>query len=202
MATEVGICNAALIRVGKNTIASFTEGTEEANFMSARYATARDELLRDHNWNFAIKRVKLARSSTTPAFGFTYYYAKPSDFIRKVSLHPDSSGYAVDEGKEEGEYFASDAADLYLRYIARITDPNQMPEDFQRALSASLEYDADKGLADMSAAKVDERRARADKLLSKAKSVDSITDTPEPIPAGSWHNARRNWRRGRSGSDW
>ena len=52
MATnEVTICNAALIALGAQPIASLIENTPRAIQCNALYAVARDEVLRAHPWN-------------------------------------------------------------------------------------------------------------------------------------------------------
>ena len=91
MASEVGIVNIALQRI-KNTkrISDLGEGTKEANAADDIYDEMRDLLLDLHTWNFATKRVKLGRLSSTPAFGWDYEYELPADFIRVVSAHNNS----------------------------------------------------------------------------------------------------------------
>ena len=61
MASVLGICNSGLIKLGASTIMSLTEGTKNANLCNEQFAKLRDEVLRGHNWNFAIARAKLAQ---------------------------------------------------------------------------------------------------------------------------------------------
>ncbi len=95
MATEVGVANAALRRLGANIIASFTEGTKSANCATEFYEETRDGLLRVHNWNFATKRVKLAQLATAPVFGYDHSYALPADSGLRISRGRDHSGLLV-----------------------------------------------------------------------------------------------------------
>ena len=79
MATEVSICSNALRKLGDDPITSLTEDTERARLCNAFYESSRDSLLRSHPWNFAITRATLAKLSSTPAYGFAYQYALPTD---------------------------------------------------------------------------------------------------------------------------
>lgn len=55
--SSVGIANIALSKIGVQRLTSFSENTEPARLLNAIYGTLRDEVLRAHPWNFAIKRV-------------------------------------------------------------------------------------------------------------------------------------------------
>jgi len=54
--SSVGIANVALSKIGAQRIVAFNENTENARLLNAIYGTIRDEVLRAHPWNFAIKR--------------------------------------------------------------------------------------------------------------------------------------------------
>lgn len=157
------------------------------------YAETRDDLLRSHPWNFATKRVKLARSSTAPVFGFDYAYALPADWLRTVSAHDNDEGLGVIEFKEEQQTSArvvvTNAEDVYLRYVARVEDPNLMPADFRKALSRSL---ADAMAIDLAASNTirDEVSKEASDLVRRAKSADAMGSSPERRPMGSWAASR------------
>lgn len=55
--SDTGIANVALARLGAKRISAISEDTENARLINAVYGTLRDEVLRAHPWNFAIKRV-------------------------------------------------------------------------------------------------------------------------------------------------
>jgi hypothetical protein len=79
MATEVSICANALRRLGDDPITSLTDDTERARLCNAFYTDARDAVLRSHPFNFSITRTTLAQLSDTPAYGYDYQYALPTD---------------------------------------------------------------------------------------------------------------------------
>ena len=86
--SDVHICNLALDRLGQREIASvLTPTTENENICNRAYDQTRRELLRRFIFNFAKKYLSLTASATkTPAFGYTYAYALPNDFVRLLTL--------------------------------------------------------------------------------------------------------------------
>lgn len=57
--TSVDICNAALIKVGAETITALSDNNKRARACNERYADIRDVVLAAHPWNFAIGRTQL-----------------------------------------------------------------------------------------------------------------------------------------------
>lgn len=196
MASEVGIANSALRKVGAKVIVSFTDGTPSANFISDRYATARDELLRLHPWNFATKRAELARSSDVPAFEFSYFYTLPTDWIRTLNAFDSDAGTGSLNFKEESGTIAANSEDVFLHYVYKVTDPNVMTSDFREALSCLLAMDAATSLASSNAL-YDRMEKAFETRLMTAKSTDAMANRGGPFPKGTWVT-----RRSRSQSGW
>ena len=191
MASEVGICNAALQLI-KNSkqITSLEQGTKEANACEIIYDEMRDACLEVHNWNFATKRVKLAQLTDTPAFEWDYSYQLPSDFIRVVSVHNNSSGRDRIPYKIENGVINSDASDLYLRYVARVEDPNLMPATFRLALSKILASRLAVTLSGSASLSKEMYEQYTGEDLPTAKSADSIQDMADQLPESDWVNVR------------
>lgn len=102
MASDVQIVNKALVKIGASTITSLTENSKAARSANAIYELTRDAALRDHPWNFAHKRVILASDSEEPAFGWTYAYTMPADFLRVIQwgeMPEDEIPYRMEGGK-------------------------------------------------------------------------------------------------------
>lgn len=92
MASEVEICNSALIKLGDDTITSLTDDSKRARLCNAQFARLRDEVLRAHPWNFAIRRASLAKLSQAPAFEFAAAFRLPEDpYCLRVLLLFDGS---------------------------------------------------------------------------------------------------------------
>ncbi len=189
MATEVGICNSALSKIGAKRIASLTEGSKNANFCNEQYEKLRDDLLRAHVWNFAVKRQQLARLSEAPAFGFQFKYRLPSDWLRTVMVQDNADGAGAVEYRQEGATLHTNAAQVYLRYVRQLADPNEMTADFREVLATLIARELAIPIANSNTLfqLMDERyRTR----FRRARSADSIEDFPDRMPAGSWATVR------------
>lgn len=189
MASIVGICNSALIKLGASTIMSLIEGSKNANLCNEQFDKLRDELLRAHNWNFATARAKLAQLTDAPAFGFDHAYQLPSDWLRVVSVHDSNTGRGAVEYKIEGRTLLSSADEIYLRYIKCVTDPNEMDAGFREVLSWKLAADLALPITQSSTA-LGEMRDGLRVSLIKARGVDAFEDYPESMPESDWVSGR------------
>ncbi len=185
MASEVGICNSALTKIGAGRIVALDDGSKNANACAELYPKLRDDLLRRHVWNFACERLKLARLAAAPAFGYAYAYQLPSNWLRTVAVYVDDAGAVLADYRIEGRTILSSAEALYIVYIRVATDPNEMPADFREALAAMLACDLAVPIAQSSSLRQEMADAFRD-ALARAKSVDAVEDCPEPMPEGAW----------------
>jgi len=194
MASEVGIVNAALIKIGaKNTITSFTDGTPGGNYAAARYAEIRDDLLRAHPWNFAVRRSKLARSSDTPDFEYAYKYALPNLWLKVLGAWDNSAGDGALDYKQEGSFLFTDSEDVYCKYIIQVVDPNTMTSDFRECLALKMGVELAIYVSNSNSMS-EMLQQRFESALLKAQSMDSADDRPDRMPAGSWYASRRATR--------
>ena len=185
MASQVGICNRALIRLGADTISSISEDSKEARLCNILYDQIRQDLLRSHPWNFAVKRVILAPSATDPEFEFATKCLLPSDCLRVYKLYEAVTPYKV-----EGKYILSDNEELVnLIYIADITDPAQFDSMFTTLfvlkLAKELSYNIT-GVAGVAESLEDEFV----KLRREARLFDGQEDFPDDFGDGDWLDSR------------
>ena len=143
MATEVSICANALRRLGDDPITSLTDDTERARLCNAFYSDARDAVLRSHPWNFAITRATLAQLSDTPAYGFNYQYALPTNpyCLRVLEMEYKDYIFKVENVATHGRVLLTDEGTAKILYIARITDTNLFDAMFVDTLTAKLAVD-------------------------------------------------------------
>lgn len=88
MTTSLDICKQALAEIGtRTTISSLNDGSSEANYCTLLYAPLRDFLLREGDYDFAMKNsFPLAGPAISVPWSFLYIY--PSDAIRIRQLIP------------------------------------------------------------------------------------------------------------------
>lgn len=184
MASDVQICNRALIRLGADTITALTEDTKEGRLCNILYDQLRKALLRSHPWNFAIGRAALAASVDTPAFEFTYSYPLPADCLRVWTLYNSDAKYQI-----EGRNLLTDADTVQIIYIKNITDTESFDPLFSSILSlriaGELSYDITSN-ASLGQALMDEYM----KLRREAKLFDGQEGSPPQWDSGDWLDSR------------
>lgn len=162
--SDTEICNIALTRLGHEMIASLTAGTKAADLCNLHYPRVRDAMLRSHPWNFAIKRVTLAQSTTTPNHEFDYYHTLPVDCLKVIRTSweadgtvgaavygfPGLMGYAEQTApyRIEGRTIATNEDTVKIEYIAQITDTSQFDELFTDCFAQRLAAEISMALTD------------------------------------------------------
>lgn len=184
--SETQIANNALIRLGANPITDIdVDGTHNSNTMQQLYAPTRDALLRQHFWNFAIKRVSIAENATPPAFQWTAQYTLPSDFVRVKRLYNTDDNYAI-----EGDVIlVNQPSELQMVYVARITDVTRFDPLFVQVLTLMLAILAAPRICG-EGFNTDRLAAELRQTLMEAKIVDSQDSSPEDFIINTFANAR------------
>lgn len=190
MSSDVSVVNGALLSLGARPINAFTDPTPEARIATRRYADVRDDLLRQHPWNFALKRTSLPASTTAPAWEHTNAYPVPADFLRLHELNnPTRTPYTI-ENTADGTIIATDLdSPIEINYVRRITQPDLMDPSFRNALSLALAKDwAEKLTGNSEKVELAERRAML--ALQAARTADGQEVYPESYQAFDWVDAR------------
>lgn len=138
MTSQVQICNLALSRLGANTITSLSDNTTEAKLCNTFFDDLADFVMVEGSWSATIRRASLARTTTTPAFEYTYSFQLPVDpFCLKVlNINEDIPGsvpYRIEDDK-----LLTDESTIKIRYIARLTDTEDWGPFLTRAFVARL----------------------------------------------------------------
>lgn len=185
MPSVVDIANRALDKLGHGAITSLGDGTKAANLVDRTWPIVRDQVLRDHPWNFAVVRATTAPLSTAPAWGFTYQHEFPADLLRILELRDLHQGdYQV-----EGNRILTDENVLYIRYIAKITDPNQYDSLFVDVVASRMAYEMCEALT-QSNQKKQIMWEEYSEGLSKARAVDAMENPPSVFEEDSWLEVR------------
>jgi hypothetical protein len=129
---KIDIINLALTRLGESPIQSVDEASPAANAAKLLYDTVRRSVLRDYDWNFALKEVGLSRYTTPKRKDYHYSYALPVDCVRVIKL-VNSSGFAVSDGS-----LHTDSEEAQLLYIWDNDDEHTFDSKFVEALSYKL----------------------------------------------------------------
>jgi len=186
MASEVGICNRAIQRVGGTRIASLADATKTARECSTAYEPSRDALLRIYNWSFAIGRASLAADTVVPTFdppGAQYTF--PANAQRILIPNRADCDWII-----EGRKILSDwTAPLELRYIKQITDPNEMDSLFREALALKIALAICEAITGSNNKQASIRQDFID-VIAEAKRTNGIEKLADEPPECSWITVR------------
>jgi hypothetical protein len=147
MASVIQVANRALTKLGAARIISLDDDNKQARAIANCFDDLRDDELRAHRWQFAMRRIELAALSDAPAFGYNYQYALPPDYLRMDMVDDRFPSAIMDnyidteylEWTVEGNLILTDIdAPLKLRYIAQITEPNSWDSNFREALASRI----------------------------------------------------------------
>lgn len=186
--SDVQIVNAALLRIGEQTIMSFSDTGKPALLANNTYTLHRDALLRAIPWRFAIWRSSIAASTTVPAWEFDYYYPLPEEphyCLRVLTIE----NLADTDWRLEGRTIATNhEAPLYIKYIQRVIDPNDFDTLFVETLVAKLQWEWAEALTKDATLRTGLLSEYVGKR-AEAESVSGMEGKNEPRPSGTWYEA-------------
>ena len=176
--TDIGLANRALVRLGAETIASFTDDTVAAEIAGTLYTSARDDLLSAHPWHFATGQVALSELGTSPVADFAKAYALPNDFLRAMAAGSGGRGRGIVYRLTGGELHTN-ADSVILTYIFR-PDESVFPPFFDAALITRLAAEFCIPLTE-NTSRSETLFRLAEQAFIRAKQIDSQQDSPARI---------------------
>jgi len=185
MASDAQICSLALAKLGQLPINSLSQSAPRAEKCNAVYALLRDVELSEHNWDFATKYVLLALVDETPAYGYSYSYQLPSDFLKITRVDDTDLDYRI-----VGDKLYTNINEIGIEYIRQVTDSGEFSAPFIDLLVARLVKDLSwamtnsKGMVELAA---------ADYIIIRRKAigVDSQQGKPRKFYKNKMNDARR-----------
>lgn len=187
MANDVEIVNRALIAIGADPILTLSQAGKNATTANRIYPTVRDALLGEHPWKFATKRVILAPTTNTPAYGWSYEFQLPTDFIRVQLVGEDED--TPEPFLVESDKILANTDSLYLKYTYRETNAGMYRSAFIEALAAKLAAELAVPLADDAGLAEGQLKLYSIKL-SSARFADAQEKSQESLRADQWLDAR------------
>lgn len=185
MASKTSIANLTLTHLGAKLIADIEENSDAARTLNAIYDNVLDGTLRQHPWNFAVKRAILASTDPDPAHTWDKGYQPPSDFLRMISTEFQSP-FSV----EGGRILSNEADALNITYIARITDTAKFDALFVEAFALKLAVSSVERIT-QSNAKKNQLDADLALVMQRARNVDGQEDDKKEFRVDPWIRARR-----------
>jgi hypothetical protein len=200
MTSEVSIVNRALNHLGATNISSLDEATKAGRHMNQIFETVRDDVFRAHPWNSLIRRLELGQETEKPAFGYNFQYALPQDpyCLRVLEFSNGSQTYPYDNMVDnsggpvfviEGRKLLTDETSVKIKYIARVTDPNEYDANLISTLAARLAQDACYSITG-STSLIQVMAAMYQDRLKEARFIDATEGATQRIEASNFIEAR------------
>lgn len=186
-ASKTSICNKALRKLGANPLMNVdTDNTKPATLCKASYDDVLQEVLRMHNWNFAVFRQSLVLdASGSPVYEFSNRFILPTIpiFIRLLSVENDI------EFRLENNFLLTNESSVNIRFIGKETDPNKYDSLFIECFAARLAYEIGYSITS------DETRIARTKQdfaesLSLARERDNLEDNDVAETSDSFSSSR------------
>lgn len=183
-ATDLEICNNALVLLGNNPLDALTDTTKKAvRIVTQFYTQAIEETLRAYTWNCAITRDTLTADATPPEFGYSYRFAVPADCLRVLMVYDADTKFKVENG-----YILTDDSSGEVQYIKLIA-VSEMDSLCRAALTARM--------ASMIAFPLTNSVSVAEAMwklykdrLDEAQTIDAFEGTSEQMASDTWVNSR------------
>lgn len=106
------VVNLALSKIGDAPIFCVYGAEERAIATKEIYFILRRQMLRDFEWNFALKRSTLTLDGTVPEFELPYRFALPSDCMYVVKIDNHLKKWKIEDG-----YLLSDSNTIKILYV-------------------------------------------------------------------------------------
>lgn len=196
MASQTGICNIAMRKLGAGRITNLADDpSEEAKVLRDLYDACLDAELAAHPWTFASARAAIPANAIAPAFGWKRSYPKPAGFLKTIEIGDDWCFYRADAQSFalEGNAILTDAGSpLRLRYIRRITNTGDLAPLFVMAFACRLAAESAESITQNLSKKEAAWNERRDAIRA-AKLSNDIEIPPQRSPMSSWELANRGF---------
>lgn len=194
MPTKTDVYNMALGLLGQTLVDSDLDTTENTVVLNGHWNSVCELCHEKTAWDFAKVRVQLARLSSTPVFGYDYYYAVPSDLLRMLTI--SQSGLVGDDFldyESEPGKIATSAETLYITYVSdtSISAVGRWSASFAYYVATEL---ATRSMAKINPSAKDDIVRERKKAASDAIGLDATQGPPQQRRLGSWARAARGFR--------
>lgn len=194
--TKLSIANGAMriLKERSLTSAELTNGSREpARLFNAVWDDGGvSACLQAGQWKFAKRSIELTYSpSIEPAFGYTYAFDKPSDFVRLVGMWASENMLTpLQQYREESGYWLANQDTIWLAYVSSDasygTDYSLWPPNFLKFVQAHFAYEIAGPLTELGK----EVGGLRKDWLKEALSTDAQSEPTKTMPVGGWVRAR------------
>jgi hypothetical protein len=195
LASQLGVYNEALGHLAERKLASLSESVEPRRVLDDYWDGCKAYCIEQGYWKFAARSVQLtADDGVEPAFGYTYAFERPDDWVRTYLLSTSATFKpALLDYQDEAGYWWLNSSSIYVRYISN--DANygnnigEWPQSFADYVALQLAFRACKRVSG-SESDFDRLRKLQKLALLDARAKDAMREPPRFPERGSWAAAR------------
>jgi len=202
MSVIVEMCNDALNQLGAEPINDLADDNNITRTCNRQYPIARDYILRQHPWNFAIQRDQITSSGMSTIFGEAYTFIVPANCVRIYKVINDAFEpirYKVEKGiiyalpvqKMDLPSVTTADPSINLVYIDNTTAEALYDVTCKKAIAAQLAADMCYKLT-QSTTLMAGLLALAKEYVAEARSMDSMEGEPQDMKFDYFDKARRS----------
>lgn len=149
MASKVDLINRGLTKLNAKRLTSINDGTKNSADANAVYDGILEEVLASFPWNFATRRVTLARLAAAPLYRYDFQFRIPPEpkclkVWEAVADNQTPTKLYVIEGDDEGQLLLTNFTAIDIKFTVKVIDTERYSpwfvESFVTRLSAELAY--------------------------------------------------------------
>lgn len=181
--SRTALANRALDLVGKDTKLDIDVATDAvAKNVQRNFTPVFLRCLRKFDWPFAIKRLSLNPSGTTPVNEFSYQFDLPNDYVKLAGIDPWNIAY-----KMEGNSLLCNENAVTLKYVSSdcLSIPANIDPDFAEYFAHELAVALTYKMTDSVQLRKELREA-SKALYAEATALLSQEGTDDPLPESPW----------------
>ena len=177
--TAIKICSRASVLIGGTLIASFSDGTVEADVANAMYEDIARTALTNTRWRFATNQVVMNRLASEPTGRFDAAYQLPSDCLMLSSVTVNDQSIIYDTYGDKVYCNESEGSEVVADYIFRALEGDWPPYfitavEYQMAALMAISVARDSALASMFEQKAAQEIFRARRLDSQQQTTRKL----------------------------
>lgn len=193
--TQLSLYNGALRKIKERKLATLTDNTEPRRLLDDVWDGLITECLEMALWRFARRTVKIEYDTDyTAAFGHTYRFVKPDDFVRTIGVwHDDRLNTPLLDYLDEGGYWYSDSPDLYVSYVSNATEYGSNFSLWPESFKEMFEYQLASGIVgrlSQSTTSQEQVKSMLEEATLTAKANSAMEGPSKMLPTSRWVAAR------------
>jgi hypothetical protein len=202
MTSKLALYNGALVHLNERKLSSLSESREPRRVLDDVYDQGIAYCVARGFWNFAMRAVSITPSLTiTPAFGFTFAFEKPVDWVRTHTV-AENEFFAppLHEYNDEAGVLYANSSILYARYVSNSASYGlnlaAWTPSFVDYAEKHLAFKAAPRIPNYPVDRIDWLDKQQKRAYGVAAGVDAMDEPPQAPPRGLWVTSRGGLNRG------